>query len=282
MMNVVVIGVGLIGGSMAMGVRGFETKIIGIDASEKNLAKAKELGIIDESMPLDQALQVADLILLSIPVDAARELLPHILDTMREDAVVIDAGSTKAGICGKVRNHPRRKNFVASHPMAGTEYSGPEAAMRNLFNGARTIICESELSSDFALKRAQTLYQMLGMTILYMTAEDHDKHIAYVSHLTHVIAYALSITVQEIEKDEERIFDMAGSGFASTVRIAKSSSQMWTPIFRQNSAYLINSIDKYIDVLNQFKTLIAKNKTEELYSLISDANKIKEVLDRKK
>ena len=282
MMNVVVIGVGLIGGSMAMGVRGFETKIIGIDASEKNLAKAKELGIIDESMPLDQALQVADLILLSIPVDAARELLPHILDTMREDAVVIDAGSTKAGICGKVRNHPRRKNFVASHPMAGTEYSGPEAAMRNLFNGARTIICESELSSDFALKRAQTLYQMLGMTILYMTAEDHDKHIAYVSHLTHVIAYALSITVQEIEKDEERIFDMAGSGFASTVRIAKSSSQMWTPIFRQNSAYLINSIDKYIDVLNQFKTSIAKNKTEELYSLISDANKIKEVLDRKK
>lgn len=282
MMNVVVIGVGLIGGSMAMGVRGFETKIIGIDASEKNLAKAKELGIIDESMPLDQALQVADLILLSIPVDAARELLPHILDTMREDAVVIDAGSTKAGICGKVRNHPRRKNFVASHPMAGTEYSGPEAAMRNLFNGARTIICESELSSDFALKRAQTLYQMLGMTILYMTAEDHDKHIAYVSHLTHVIAYALSITVQEIEKDEGRIFDMAGSGFASTVRIAKSSSQMWTPIFRQNSAYLINSIDKYIDVLNQFKTLIAENKTEELYSLISDANKIKEVLDRKK
>ena len=281
-MNVVVIGVGLIGGSMAMGVRGFETKIIGIDASEKNLAKAKELGIIDESMPLDQALQVADLILLSIPVDAARELLPHILDTMREDAVVIDAGSTKAGICGKVRNHPRRKNFVASHPMAGTEYSGPGAAMRNLFNGARTIICESELSSDFALKRAQTLYQMLGMTILYMTAEDHDKHIAYVSHLTHVIAYALSITVQEIEKDEERIFDMAGSGFASTVRIAKSSSQMWTPIFRQNSAYLINSIDKYIDVLNQFKTLIAENKTEELYSLISDANKIKEVLDRKK
>lgn len=220
--------------------------------------------------------------MLSIPVDAARELLPHILDTMREDAVVIDAGSTKAGICGKVRNHPRRKNFVASHPMAGTEYSGPEAAMRNLFNGARTIICESELSSDFALKRAQTLYQMLGMTILYMTAEDHDKHIAYVSHLTHVIAYALSITVQEIEKDEERIFDMAGSGFASTVRIAKSSSQMWTPIFRQNSAYLINSIDKYIDVLNQFKTLIAENKTEELYSLISDANKIKEVLDRKK
>ena len=165
--------------------------------------------------------------------------------------------------------------------MAGTEYSGPEAAMRDLFVGKKTIICESELSSEFALKRAQMLYQMLGMTILYMNAEDHDKHIAYVSHLTHVIAYALSLTVQEIEKNEERIFEMAGSGFASTVRIAKSSSQMWTPIFRQNSKYLIDSIDKYIDILNQFKTLIAENKTEDLYSLISDANKIKEVLDRK-
>jgi len=281
MMNIVVIGIGLIGGSMAMSVRGFETKIIGVDSSEKNLEKAKELGIIDVSMPLDQALLVADLVLLSIPVDAAREMLPHILDTVHDETVVIDAGSTKAGICGKVRNHPRRKNFVASHPMAGTEYSGPEAAMRDLFVGKKTIICESELSSEFALKRAQTLYQMLGMTILYMNPEDHDKHIAYVSHLTHIIAYALSITVQEIEKNEERIFEMAGSGFASTVRIAKSSSQMWTPIFRQNSKYLIDSIDKYIDILNQFKTLIAENKTEDLYSLISDANKIKEVLDRK-
>lgn len=280
-MNIVVIGIGLIGGSMAMSVRGFETKIIGVDSSEKNLEKAKELGIIDVSMPLDQALLVADLVLLSIPVDAAREMLPHILDTVHDETVVIDAGSTKAGICGKVRNHPRRKNFVASHPMAGTEYSGPEAAMRDLFVGKKTIICESELSSEFALKRAQTLYQMLGMTILYMNPEDHDKHIAYVSHLTHIIAYALSITVQEIEKNEERIFEMAGSGFASTVRIAKSSSQMWTPIFRQNSKYLINSIDKYIDILNKFKTLIAENKTEDLYSLITEANKIKEVLDRK-
>ena len=279
MMNIVVIGIGLIGlNAMSYVVLRLNHCVA---QARKNLEKAKELGIIDVSMPLEQALLVADLVLLSIPVDAAREMLPHIIDTIRDEAVVVDAGSTKAGICEKVRNHPRRKNFVASHPMAGTEYSGPEAAMRDLFVGKKTIICESELSSEFALKRAQTLYQMLGMTILYMNAEDHDKHIAYVSHLTHVIAYALSITVQEIEKNEERIFEMAGSGFASTVRIAKSSSQMWTPIFRQNSKYLIDSIDKYIDILNQFKTLIAENKTEDLYSLISDANKIKEVLDRK-
>ena len=166
--------------------------------------------------------------------------------------------------------------------MAGTEYSGPEAAFADLFRGKKTIICESELSSDFALKQAKTLYKMLGMSILFMNSTDHDKHIAYVSHLTHVIAYALSLTVQEIEKNEEKkIFEMAGSGFASTVRIAKSSSTMWTPIFRQNSQYLTKSIDKYIDILNQFKQLIAEDKTDELFNLIGEANKIKKVLDNK-
>lgn len=279
-MNIVVIGTGLIGGSIALSVRGFETKIIGVDTSEENLKKAIELGIIDVAMPVEQAILVADLIILSIPVDAARELLPHILDIMRDDAVVIDTGSTKVGICGNVRNHPRRKNFVASHPMAGTEYSGPQAAFADLFHGKKTIICEQELSGEFALKQAKTLYRMLGMTILYMNAEEHDKHIAYVSHLTHVIAYALSLTVQEIEKDEKKIFEMAGSGFASTVRIAKSSSQMWTPIFRQNAQYLTVSIDKYIDVLKHFKELIAHGDSDALYEIISEANKIKKVLDK--
>lgn len=281
-MNIVIIGTGLIGGSIALSIRGFETKIIGVDASEENLKQAKELGIIDMAMPLEQAVLIADLIILSIPVDAARELLPQILDNIRDDAVVIDTGSTKVGICGKVRNHPRRKNFVATHPMAGTEYSGPTAAFAGMFKDKKTIICEQELSSDFALKRALLLYQLLGMTVLYMKPEDHDKHIAYVSHLTHVIAYALSLTVQEIEKNEEKkIFEMAGSGFASTVRIAKSSSEMWTPIFRQNAQYLTNSIDKYIDILKKFKQLIAEDKTTELFDLIKEANKIKKVLDKK-
>ena len=278
-MNIVVIGTGLIGGSMALSARGCETKIIGVDASEENLKKAMELGIIDMGMPLEQAVLIADLIIISIPVDVAREMLPSILDTMRDDAVVIDTGSTKAGICGKVRNHPRRGNFVASHPMAGTEFSGPTAAFAGLFKDKKAIICEKELSSDFALKRALMLYKLLGMSVLYMSAEDHDKHIAYVSHLTHVIAYALSLTVQEIEKNEEKkIFEMAGSGFASTVRIAKSSSAMWTPIFRQNARFLTKSIDTYIDVLNHFKQLIAEDRTDELYNEIKEANRIKDVL----
>ncbi|MCR4800212.1 MAG: prephenate dehydrogenase/arogenate dehydrogenase family protein, partial [Bacteroidales bacterium] len=174
-MNIVVIGTGLIGGSMALSARGFETKIIGVDASEENLKKAMELGIIDMAMPLEQAVQIADLIIISIPVDAAREMLPSILDNIRDDAVVIDTGSTKAGICGKVRNHPRRGNFVASHPMAGTEFSGPTAALVGLFKDKKAIICEKELSSDFALKRALMLYKLLGMSVLYMSAEDHDK-----------------------------------------------------------------------------------------------------------
>ncbi|MCQ2605061.1 MAG: prephenate dehydrogenase [Bacteroidales bacterium] len=281
-MNIVVVGTGLIGGSMAMDARGFETRIIGVDANKENLEKAVELGIVDEAMELNQAVKIADLLILSIPVDAARELLPSILDNIREDAVVIDTGSTKAGICCKVRNHPRRKNFVATHPMAGTEFSGPMAAFSGLFKDKKVIFCEKELSSDFALKQAELLYKLVGMSVLYMNAEDHDKHIAYVSHLTHVIAYALSITVQEIEKNEEKkIFEMAGSGFASTVRIAKSSSEMWTPIFRQNAQYLTDSIDKYIDVLKKFKQLIVEDKTSDLFDLITEANNIKKVLDKK-
>ncbi|MCQ2608818.1 MAG: prephenate dehydrogenase [Bacteroidales bacterium] len=281
-MNIVVVGTGLIGGSIALSARGFETQIIGVDANEENLKTALKLGIIDKSMSRDEAIKIADLVVLSIPVDAAREMLPSILDNIREDAVVIDTGSTKVGICDKVRNHPRRKNFVATHPMAGTEFSGPTAAFKGLFADKKTIICEKELSADFALERALFLYKLLGMSVLYMTPSDHDKHIAYVSHLTHVIAYALSITVQEIEKNEEKkIFEMAGSGFASTVRIAKSSSEMWTPIFRQNAQYLTDSIDKYIDVLKEFKQLIVEDKTAELFDLIKEANAIKKVLDKK-
>jgi prephenate dehydrogenase len=277
-MNIVIIGTGLIGGSIALGIRGFNTHIIGVDSNQTNLKTALKLGIVDEVLPLQEAITKAELIIIAIPVDAAREMLPNILDSIQNQTVVIDMGSTKVGICDKVRNHPRRKNYVASHPMAGTENSGPEAAFADLFKSKKTIICEQELSAKFALKQAQTLYKILGMSILYMNAEEHDKHIAYVSHLTHVIAYALSLTVLEIEKDEKTIFEMAGSGFGSTVRIAKSSTDMWTPILQQNAKYLTASIDKYIDILQKFKIAIQENKHDELYELIKEANKIRKVL----
>lgn len=279
-MNISIIGTGLIGSSIALGIRGFQTIILGVDQNKANLSKALELGIIDKTTSLEDAIIESDLIILAIPVDAAREILPNILDGIKESTVVIDMGSTKVGICEKVRNHPKRAQFVASHPMAGTENSGPEAALNDLFKGKKTIICEKELSSDEALKQARMLYKILDMDILYMSAKDHDKHISYVSHLTHVIAYALSLTVLEIEKDEKTIFEMAGTGFGSTVRIAKSVSEMWVPIFKQNADYLSTSIDEYIKILQKFKESIENNDTNSLYELIKEANKIRSVLDK--
>jgi len=279
-MNIAIIGTGLIGSSIALGIRGFQTNILGIDKNETNLKKALELGIIDSAISLEDAIPTADLFILAIPVDAAREILPNILNGIKDSAVVIDMGSTKVGICEKAANHPKRAQFVASHPMAGTENSGPEAAFADLFKGKKTIICEKELSSEAAVQQAKTLYKILGMNILYMSPEEHDKHIAYVSHLTHVIAYALSLTVQEIEKDQKAIFEMAGSGFGSTVRIAKSSTEMWTPILQQNAKYLSNSIDQYIDILQKFKKSIVENNQADLYDLIKEANKIRSVLDK--
>lgn len=279
-MNIVIIGTGLIGGSIALAVRGFNTHIIGIDSNSQHAHEALQLGIIDEVGTIEQAIPKAQLVILAIPVNAARDILPSILDAAHDQATVIDMGSTKVGICNMVRNHEKRHLFVASHPMAGTENSGPKAAFPELFKSKKTIICEQELSATHALKNAQLLYKILGMDILYMNAEEHDKHIAYVSHLTHVIAYALSITVQDIEKNEKAIFEMAGSGFDSTVRIAKSSTDMWTPIFKQNADYLINSIDAYIDVLQKFKHAIHEKNIDELYNMIKEANKIRNVLDK--
>lgn len=279
-MNITIIGTGLIGGSIAMAIRGFNTKIIGVDSNEENLKTALERGIIDHAMDCQQAVMISELVIIAIPVDAARALLPRILDCISDNCVVIDMGSTKAGICNKVRNHAKRAQYVASHPMAGTENSGPQAAFADLFKGKKTIICEQELSSTFALNQAKMLYKIMGMSILYMSPEEHDKHIAYVSHLTHVIAYALSITVLDIEKDEKKIFEMAGSGFDSTVRIAKSSTSMWTPILQQNAEYLIASIDKYMETLNDFKKAIANKDSTRLFELIDEANKIRKVLNK--
>ncbi|MDR2963984.1 MAG: prephenate dehydrogenase [Bacteroidales bacterium] len=279
-MNITIIGTGLIGGSIAMAIRGFNTKIIGVDSSEENIKTALELGIIDHAMEWKQAVMISELVILAVPVDAARALLPLILDCISDTCVVIDMGSTKVGICNNARRHPRRAQYVASHPMAGTENSGPQAAFADLFKGKKTIICEQELSSTFALNQAKLLYKILGMTILYMSPEDHDKHIAYVSHLAHVIAYALSITVLEIEKDEKKIFEMAGSGFDSTVRIAKSSTSMWTPILQQNADYLIASIDEYVETLLDFKRAIEHKDSARLSELIDEANKIRKVLHK--
>ncbi|MFA6924498.1 MAG: prephenate dehydrogenase [Bacteroidales bacterium] len=277
-MNIVIIGVGLIGGSMALSLRGFQTNIIGVDNNPENAKRALELGLVDKIMSLDDALKTGDLIIVAVSVDSIEQLLPRILNKIKHDAVVVDMGSTKQRICEAVKNHQRRNNFVASHPIAGTEYSGPDAALSDLFTGKVSIICEKELSSENALTRIKEMYKILKMRVIYMNSKEHDKHIAYVSHLSHITSFVLSLTVFEIEKSEKNIFNLAGSGFASTVRLAKSSPDMWSPILEQNSEHLSKALTTYINFLNKFKTSIEGKNRNKLHELIKEANVIKKVL----
>jgi prephenate dehydrogenase len=232
-MKVTVIGLGLIGGSIAIDLRkaGLATELVGVDLNSEHARKAVELGLVDKIQTEDKALHQADIVILAIPVNAMCQLLPAVLDAVKSTAVVIDAGSTKSLICRAVANHPKREQLVAAHPIAGTENSGPEAAFSGLFKNKTNIICEKEKSSDHSLEVSMRVFNALGLHTIFMEAEEHDKHVAYVSHLSHVSSFLLGQTVLDIEKDEKNIFALAGSGFASTVRLAKSSPEMWAPIF---------------------------------------------------
>jgi len=275
------IGLGLIGGSLAISLRrrGFATRLIGVDASAEHAKQALELGLVDEILPLDEALAQADLVVLAIPVNAARELLPHALDMLKNEAVLVDMGSTKSGICAVARVHPKRGHYVASHPMAGTEYSGPTAAVDMLFDGQKAIVCEHTLSADFTLNRVLAMYRALNMEVLFYTnPDDHDRHVAYVSHISHVSSFMLGLTVLEMEKSESHIFDLAGTGFASTVRLAKSSSATWTPIFIQNAASVSRALEKYIENLQRFKSKIDAKDAEGLKLLIAEANEVGKII----
>jgi prephenate dehydrogenase len=278
-MTITIIGTGLIGGSLALGLRGFQTKFIGVDKNAEHAKLALELGLVDAVLELKEAVKISDLIIIAIPVDSAREILPKILDEINDETVVTDMGSTKAGICKAVENHKRRRNFVAAHPIAGTEYSGPKAAIHGLFNEKTAIIADKELSSDFALQTVEKMFKLLNMRIIYMESEKHDLHIAYVSHLSHISSFTLGLTVLEIEKDEAQIFNMAGSGFASTVRLAKSSPEMWAPIFVQNAEYLSKALDIYIENLKKFKNVIDNKLSEEAKILMKKANEIKRIIN---
>lgn len=277
-MKITVVGLGLIGGSLALSLKGFQTHIIGVDKKEEHKKMALELGIVDEILSLDEAVKISDLIILAIPVDAARNLLPRILDLITQKAVVVDMGSTKYGICQKVKKHPKRENFVASHPIAGTEYSGPAAAFSSLFTGKTTIICEKEKSTPWAVELVEKMYKILDMKIVYMQAEEHDLHISYVSHLSHISSFTLGLTVLDIKKNEKNILNMAGSGFASTVRLAKSSPEMWNPIFQQNKKHVVNALDAYIERLVEFKNNIETDNYNKLHNMMTEANKIGKII----
>lgn len=278
-MTVAIIGIGLIGGSLAITLKenGFAGHIIGIDASQENLDKAIRRRLIDEDMPLDEGVKAAELIILATPVDAMLTLLPQVLDLV-EDQVVIDVGSTKAELLNTVDMHPKRGQYVATHPMAGTEFSGPEAAIPNLFDHKCAVLIDADRSAPEAMTLVRKMYESIPMTLVELDREAHDLHSAYVSHISHISSFALALTVLEKERDEGRIFELASGGFSSTVRLAKSSPNMWIPIFRQNRDHVLDVLDEHINQLARFRSLLIKKDFDTFYQLIAQANDIKRIL----
>jgi len=281
-MIICIVGIGLIGGSLAIDLkrRGFAATIIGVDSNLHHQNIALHSGLVDEIDTLENAVNKSDLIILSTPVNTNREMLPAILTQIAGTSkVVTDMGSTKAGIAEAVINHPNRGRYVASHPMAGTEFSGPMAAIGKLFDYKHVIICDRELSDTDALETVAEMYKTLNMRISYMPAVDHDVHVAYVSHISHITSFSLALSVLDKEKDEENILKLAGGGFESTVRLAKSNAETWAPIFLQNSDYIIEVLDNYLEKMILFRKFILEKNQEGLKDLMNEANKIRKILN---
>ncbi|HMG82309.1 MAG TPA: prephenate dehydrogenase [Ferruginibacter sp.] len=284
-MTVTIVGVGLISGSFALAMKehGFATKVIGVSRTKASEEKALALGLIDEAMSLEDAVKQSDFIYVAIPVDATIPIMEKIMNMITDKQIVVDAGSTKNALCKALADHPMRKRFVATHPMWGTEFSGPEAAVKeNAFKGRACVICEKEKSDKAAEELVETIYKKLGMHIIYMDAANHDIHAAYVSHISHITSFALANTVLEKEKEEDAIFELAGGGFESTVRLARSNPSMWAPIFMQNRENVLDVLNEHIAQLRKFKSCLEKENYEYLAELMENANKIKKVLDREK
>ncbi len=279
MKKIAVIGLGLIGGSLALELKKVTwATIYGIDNNPEHLRKALDLGIIYKKATLDIVKNV-DIVIIAVPVNIIPSLTIQVLDLINDDTLVFDVGSTKSAVCKAVKNHSKRENFVAVHPISGTEFSGPDAAIYNLFTDKVNIICEQDKSSKKMINRVISLFEDIKMRNVFMdSAEQHDKHIAYVSHLSHISSFMLGKTVLEIESDEKNIFNMAGSGFESTVRLAKSNPETWTPIFLQNKENIIKSLNEYIKNLETFKQLIEEECTNEVFDIMQNTNSIKGIL----
>ena len=279
-MKLFLIGTGLIGGSISKDLRNLLDKIQihGIDKNDINIEYAKNIGLIDNIDSLEN-LNSADRVILSVPVSESLQLLPFILDNLHKDALVWDVGSTKFSLCKSVEKHPKRDQFLATHPIAGNEFSGPEASIKNLFNGKIQILCETNKTRPDLLQWAESIFNSMGMKIRYMNPEEHDKKMAIVSHLSHISSFMLGKTVMESEKNNQNILDFAGSGFESTVRLAKSSPEMWTSIFKDNRENILEILDTYIENLKQFQLKIKNKNYIDLKSQMIKTNKLEKILD---
>ncbi|MEM0940996.1 MAG: prephenate dehydrogenase [Bacteroidota bacterium] len=278
-MKVLLVGVGLINGSFSLALKNKkDISFGGSDLSGEHLDKAKELGIISQEFELRQGVRWADFILLGTPVDVIKQILPEILDTVNADQLVVDFGSTKGTICKTVQSHQNRSNFLATHPIAGTEHSGPESACEELFVGQNLIICERDRTNESLTEDFLNLAKVAGFYFTFMSAEEHDRHLAYISHLSHISSYVLSNTVLQKEKNGEVILDLAGSGFESTVRLAKSSSVMWSSIFRENKQMVLDSIAAYQAELEELKKFIETSDSNKLITYLEEGRKIRKIL----
>lgn len=279
MNNITIIGLGLLGGSMGLALKKrLNLTIYGIDTNPEHISIALKKGLIDKEGSFSEIHQ-SDVVILAVPVNLIPNMSLKVLDLVSENTLVFDVGSTKYNLCQRIETHPKRGNFVAAHPIAGTEFSGPEAAFDSLFENKKNIICDASYTDTNILEKALTLFKIIGMQTDYMDSKAHDKHIAYVSHLSHISSFMLGKTVMQIEKDEQSIYNMAGSGFESTVRLAKSSPETWTPIFMENKTNIIKSLDEYIINLQDFKQLLNKNETKAVYNTMKETNRIKDILN---
>jgi prephenate dehydrogenase len=278
--SITIIGVGLISGSISLALkeRGLVKNVIGVSRTEASIKKALDLGLIDEALPLEEAVKKSDLIYVAIPVDATLPVMKKVMGLITDKQIAVDAGSTKHALCTELANHPMRKRFVATHPMWGTEYSGPEAAVRNAFVGRTCVICEKEKSDADAVATVEKMYKQIGMHLIYMDADSHDMHAAYVSHISHITSFALANTVLEKEKEEDAIFELASGGFESTVRLAKSNPDMWVPVFMQNRENVLDVLNEHISQLRKFKACLEKENAGYLRELIENANKISRII----
>lgn len=283
-MKVGIIGLGLIGGSMAIDLkrRGFADTIQGVESDPLHAAAAEKIGLADEVVSFDKCVEQSDIVVLAVPADAAVSMLGKVLDRFEamgaRDRIVIDTCSIKAALATAVKYHPMRRCYVATHPMAGTEYSGPWAAMPGLFDGRACIIADAEESSEKAVRTVEKLYNTLNMRLIRMNSDSHDVHTAYVSHISHVSSFALALTVLDKERDEKHIFDLASGGFSSTVRLAKSNPDMWVPILTRNSDNVLRVIDTYIEKMQEFRDAIADCDSDKIRGLIDEANRIKKII----
>lgn len=278
-MTVTIIGIGLIGGSMALTLkeRKFVNTVIGVDANAQHAEKALELGIVDKVLPWKEAVDQSDIVIIATPINVTERMLPALLERCTRQ-VVLDVGSTKQTLCATIEDNTNRKRFVATHPMWGTEFSGPQAAISGAFDEKATVICDRENSDPDALELVEKMYCALGMNIIYMTSSEHDLHVAYVSHISHITSFALANTVLEKEKEEDTIFGLASGGFESTVRLAKSNPSMWIPILMQNRDNILDVLNEHITQLRKFKACLEKENYEYLGELINRANEIRRIL----